>query len=132
VELSGLRDWTCLGGAVTGDGESFFSRFPGYVTAEHAKHFILARYEAFEADPIGVLDGASYFRASATPDLADRDGLAFVRFPAYHPDLHPVGPYWRQLDSAPGNRYFESIYGLTRRIDATLDQLSLPKMGNYI
>ncbi|AUX09309.1 transposase [Halalkaliarchaeum desulfuricum] len=29
VELSGLRDWTCLLGAVTDDGRLFFSRFRG-------------------------------------------------------------------------------------------------------
>jgi len=131
VELSGLRDWTCLLGAVTEDGESFFSRFPEYVTAEHAKHFILALYEEFEEDLIIVLDGASYFRASAVTDLAARDGLALVRLPAYRPDLNPVEECWRQLDSALGNRYFESINDLTKRIDETLDQLCLPKVSNY-
>ena len=131
VELSGLRDWTCLLGAVTEDGESFFSRFPEYVTAEHAKHFILAVYEEFEENLIIVHDGASYFRASAVTDLAGRDDLDFVRLPAYRPDLNPVEECWRQLDSALGNRYFESVHHLTELIDATLDQLSLPTVSNY-
>ena len=131
VELSGLRDWTCLLGAVTEDGRSFFSRFPEYVTGEHAKHFILALYEEFEDDLIIVLDGASYFRASVVTDLAARDGLTFVRLPAYRPDLNPVEECWRQLESALGNRYFESVTALTKTIDASLDQLSLPKVGNY-
>jgi len=106
VELSGLRDWTCLLGAVTGDSESFFARFPEYVTAEHAKHIILALYIGFEDDLIIVLDIASYFRASAVTDLVARDGLALVRLSAYHPDLNPVEECWRQLESALGNRYF--------------------------
>jgi len=131
VELSGLRDWTCLLGAVTEGGESFFARFPEYVTADHARHFIFALYEEFEDDLIVVLDGASYFRASAVTDLAARDGLAFVQLPAYRPDLNPVEECWRQLESALGNRYFESITELTATIDATLDQLSLPKVSNY-
>ena len=131
VELSGLRDWTCVLGAVTEDGDSFFARFPEYVTAEHAKHFILALYKEFEEDLIVVHDGASYFRASAVTDLAARDGLAFVRLPAYRPDLNPVEECWRQLDSALGNRYFESIDDLTKRIDKTLEQLSLPEVSNY-
>ena len=42
VELSGQRDWTCLLGAITEDGDRFFSRFTEYVTAEYAKHSILA------------------------------------------------------------------------------------------
>ena len=42
VELSGQGDWTCLLGAITEDGDRFFSRFEQYVTAEHAKHFTLA------------------------------------------------------------------------------------------
>ena len=131
VELSGLRDWTCLLGAVTEDGESFFSRFPEYVTAQHAKHFILPLYKEFEKDMIIFLDGTSYFRASAVTDLAARDGLALVRLPAYRPDLNPVEECWRQLDSALGNRYFESINDLTKRIDETLDKLCLPKVSNY-
>jgi transposase len=130
VELSGLRDWTCLLGAVTEDGESFFSRFPEYVTAERAKHFILALYE-IEEDLIVVLDGASYFRASAVTDLAARDGLELVRLPAYRPDLNPVEECWRQLESALGNRYFESVNELTRTIDTALNQLSPPVVSNY-
>lgn len=131
VELSGLRDWTCLLGAVTEDGESFFSRFPEYVTADHAKHFILALYKEFEEDLIVVLDGASYFRASAVTDLAARDGLDFVRLPAYGPDLNPVEECWRQLESTLGNRYFESMNELTQTIDTALGQLRLPSVSNY-
>lgn len=131
VELSGLRDWTCLLGAVTDDGRSFFSRFPEYVTAKHAKHFILALYHEFEEDLIIVLDGASYFRASTVRALADREGIEFVQLPAYRPDLNPVEECWRQLESALGNRYFESITELTTTIDTALDQLSLPNVSNY-
>jgi transposase len=131
VELSGLRDWTCLLGAVTEDDESFFSRFPEYVTAEHAKYFILALYEEFKDDLIVVLDGASYFRASAVTDLAARDGLAFVQLPAYRPGLNPVEECWRQLESALGNHYFESVDELTRTIDEALNQVSLPIVSNY-
>ena len=131
VELSGLRDWTYLLGAVTDDGRSFFSRFSEYVTADHAKHFILALYKVFEDNLIVVLDGASYFRASTVTHLADRDGIEIVRLPAYRPDLNPVEECWRQLESALGNQYFESIDELTTTIDTTLNQLSLPKVGNY-
>lgn len=131
VELSGLRDWTCLLGAVTEDGDSFFARFPEYVTADDAKHFILALYEEFEGNLIVLLDGASYFRASTVMDLAARDGLAFVRLPAYRPDLNPVEECWRQLESALGNRYFESVDELTTTIDTALDQLILPEVGHY-
>ncbi len=42
VELSGQRDWTCLLGAITEDGDRFVSRFTEYITADHAKHFILS------------------------------------------------------------------------------------------
>ncbi len=72
VELSGQRDWTCLLGAITEDGDRFFSRFEEYMTAEHAKYFILALCKEFEDDLIIVLDGAPYFQASAVTDLAAR------------------------------------------------------------
>jgi hypothetical protein len=80
VELSGQRDWTCLLGAITENGDRFFSRFTEYVIAEHTKHFILALYKEFEDDLIVVLDGASYFQSSAVKDIAARDNLAFVTF----------------------------------------------------
>jgi transposase len=61
VELSGQRDWTCLLGAITEDGDRFFARFEEYVTAEHAKCFILALCKEFKNDLLIVLDGAPYF-----------------------------------------------------------------------
>ena len=118
-------------GAVTDNGRSFFSRFPEYVTADHAIHFIFALYKEFEDDLIVILDGVSYFRASTVTDLADRDGIDFVRLPAYRPDLNPVEECWRLLESTLGNRYFESIDDLTSAIDASLEHLSLPNVGNY-
>lgn len=123
MDLSGQRDLTCLLSAVTDNGDCFFSRFTEYVTAQHAKHFILALYSEFKDDFIIVLDGASYFRASAVMDLAARDGLAFVRLPVYHPDLNPVGECWKQLKSALGNCYFSSLSELTTAIDAALEQI---------
>ena len=41
VELSGQRDWTCLLGAITENGDRFFDRFEESVTAERAKRIIL-------------------------------------------------------------------------------------------
>lgn len=129
--MSVLRDWTCLLDGVTEDSESFFGRFPEYVGTGHAKHFILALYHEFEDGLIVVLDGAPYFRASTVVDLATRDGLAFVRLPAYRPYLNPVEECWRQLESALGNRYFESMNELTASIDTTLDQRRIPEMSHY-
>lgn len=40
--LFGQCDWTCLLGSITVLDDRFFSRFEEYVTADHAKHFILA------------------------------------------------------------------------------------------
>jgi transposase len=78
-----------------------------------------------------VLDGASYFQASAVTDPAARDDLAFVTFPAYSPELNPVEECWRQLQDALGNRFFDSLEELTAAIDTALDHLSLPNAGNY-
>jgi transposase len=118
-------------GAITENGERFFSRFEEYVTADHAKHFILALCEEFEDDLIVVLDGAPYFQASDVADLAARDDLAFVTLPAYSPELNPVEECWRQLQQALSNRIFDSLDELTTAIDTALNQLSLPKVSNY-
>jgi transposase len=131
VALSGQRDWTCLLGAVTEDGDQFFSRFTEYVTAEHARHFILALCEEFQGDLIVVLDGAPYFRASAVTDLAARDDLDLVRLPAYTPELNPVEECWRQLKQALNNRFFDSLSELTSAIDHALDRVSVPTVSNY-
>ena len=131
VALSGQRDWTCLLGAITEDGDRFFSRFEEYVTAEHAKHFILALCKEFQENLIVVLDGAPYFRASAVTDLAARDDLEFVRLPAYSPELNPVEECWRQLKWELSNRLFGSLEELTTAIDNSLDQLSVPCVSNY-
>ncbi|UHH26676.1 IS630 family transposase [Halobacterium noricense] len=130
VELSGQRKWTCLLGAITEDGDCFFSRFEEYVTAEHAKHFILALCKGFEDDLLVVLDGAPYFQASAVTGLAARDDLAFVTLPSYSPELNPVEECWRQLQAALSNRFFDSL-DETTAIDTALDQLSIPKVSNY-
>jgi transposase len=131
VALSGQRDWTCVLGAITEDGDRFFSRLEEYVTAEHAKHFVLALCEEFQKDLIVVLDGAPYFRASAVTDLVARDDLEFVRLPAYSPELNPVEECWRQVKRDLGTRFFGSLEELTTVIDDALDQLSIPGVSNY-
>ena len=78
-----------------------------------------------------MLDGASYFQASAVADPAARDDLAFVTFPPYLGKLNPVEECWRQLQDALNNRFFDSLAELTTVIDAALDQLSLPEVSNY-
>jgi transposase len=131
VALSGQRDWTCVLGAITEDGDRFFSRVEEYITAEHAKHFILALCEEFQKDLIVVLDGAPYFRASAVTDLAARDDLEFVRLPAYSPELNPVEECWRQVKRDLSNRFFGSLEELTTAIDNALDQLTIPDVSSY-
>jgi transposase len=131
VALSGQRDWTCVLGAITEDGDRFFSQFDKYVTAEHAKHVILALCEESQENLIVVLDGAPYFRASAVTDLATRDDLEFVRLPAYSPELNPVEECWRQVKRDLGTRFFGSLEELTTAVDDALDQLSIPDVGNY-
>src|SRR6056297_1153457 len=131
VELSGQRDWTYLLGAITEDGDRFFPRFEEYVTAEHAKHFILALCEEFQEDLIVVLDGAPYFLASAVTDLAARDDLALVRLPAYSPELNQVEECWRQLKNALCNRFLDSLDELNTAIDKALDRIAVPNMSNY-
>jgi transposase len=117
--------------AIIENGDRFFSRFEEYVTAEHAKHFILALCEEFQGDLIVVRDGAPYFRASAVTDLAARDDLALVRFPAYSPELNPVEECWRQLKDALGNRFLDSLDELTAAIDKALGRVVVPNMSNY-
>ncbi len=90
VELSGQRDWTCLLGAITENGDRFFSRFEEHVTAYHAKYIIIMLYKEFMDNLVVVLDGALYFQASAVTYLAVRDDFLFVTLPVHLPELNPV------------------------------------------
>jgi transposase len=101
------------------------------VTAEHAKHVILALCEEFQKDLIVVLDGAPYFRASPVTDLVARDDFEFVRLPAYSPELNPVEECWRQVKRDLSTRFFGSLEELTTAIEDALDQLSIPDVSNY-
>jgi transposase len=101
------------------------------VTADHAKHYILTLCESFQGVLIIVLDGASSFQATAVTDLAVRDDLAFVRLPAYSPELNPVEECWRQLKTTLGNRFFASLDDLNAAIDDALAHLSIPNVSNY-
>jgi hypothetical protein len=100
------------------------------VTAEHAKHVILALCEEFQEDLIVVLDGAPYFRASAVTDLADRDDLEFVRLPAYSPELNPVEERWRQVKRDLGNRFFRHYYNGYRLNQALDDSTPVAEVQN--
>jgi transposase len=70
-----------------------------------------------------VLDGAPYFQASAVTDLAARDDLAFVTLPSYSPELNPVEEWWRRLQAALSDRFFDSLDGLATAIDTALERL---------
>jgi hypothetical protein len=76
----------CLLGAITEDGDRFFSRFEGYVTTGHAGHFILALCNKSRDELIMMLDGAPFFRGSTVTDPAAGDDIAFVTSQAYSPE----------------------------------------------
>lgn len=81
MELSGLRNWTYWFGAITEDGELFFSLFPECATVKNANTSFLFYVNTKYNFPI-VIDDASDFRVSAVTARQVRDGLAFVWFPA--------------------------------------------------
>lgn len=120
-------DWTCLVGAITEDGDSFFSRFNEYITGEHAKQFIPALWEGFVNNLIVMLNGAPYFWVSLVTDLADRDGPAIVRSLG----LNLVEEYWRQLLETLSNHLFNSLENLNIAIDTSLNRIFVPNMSNY-
>ncbi len=76
--------------------------------------FILLSVNGFEDSLIVVFDVALYFQAS------------------YPPELNPVERCWRQLQASLRNRFFDSLDELTTAIDTALDQLSIPKVNNYL
>jgi len=43
IDLSSQRDWTCLLGAITENGDRFFSRFTEYITEVQGESLALQR-----------------------------------------------------------------------------------------
>lgn len=119
-------------GAVSEEGEEFYCQSDEYITAEHARKFILALSNEFDEDLIVVLDGAPYFRSSKVTDLADRDDIEFVQLPPYSPDMNPVEECWRQLKASLKNRFFEDLDELKRAIQRGLDDIATPDTSNYL
>jgi len=119
-------------GAVSEDGEEFYCQSDEYITAEHARKFILALSNEFDEDLIVVLDGAPYFRASKVTELEERDDLDFVRLPPYSPDMNPVEECWRQLKTSLKNRFFGDLDELKRAIQLGLDEIATPDTSNYL
>jgi transposase len=130
--LSGQRDWTGVLGALSEDGEEFYCQSDEYITAEHARKFILALSNEFDEDLLVVLDGAPYFRARKVTELEDRDDLNFVRLPPYSPDMNPVEECWRQLKASLKNQFFEDLPELKRAIQRGLNDISTPNTSNYL
>lgn len=95
-------------GGITDDGERYPCKIDEYITADHAKHIILALKERFDEDVVSILDGASHFQASKVSALAERGGLSFIQFLAYSPYLHPGEECWRQLKEIIGNQLVAS------------------------
>jgi transposase len=114
-----------------GGRSPIFLTFEAYVTGDYAKHFILALCEGFQEDLIVAVDGAPYFGALAVTDLAARDDLEFVQFPASSPEVNPVEGCWRQLKRKISNQFFGSLDELTTAIDDALEQLSMPDVRTY-
>lgn len=103
----------------------FFSQTDEYITAQHAKHFILALQEEFQEELFIVIDGALYFQASTIIDLVEREAISFVRLPAYSAELNSVEKYWRQRKTELENWLCRSLGELKKAITAKLARLSV-------
>lgn len=130
VELAGQRDRTHLWGAITENGDRFFSRLEEYVTADHAEHFIIILLKGFEYDLIIVLNGTPYVQASVITDLAARDSITSSQYQrTFSNSIRSKSA--ETTPTALSNRFIAPLTELTAAIDTALDQLSGSKTRNY-
>ena len=103
VELWSQRDWKYIIIVITENGPAFFSQTEEYITAQHAKQFILALQVGFQEVLIVMLDGGPNFQALAVIDLTDSEEISFVRLPAFSPELNLVEECWRSSKPRSGS-----------------------------
>ena len=149
VEVSGSREGVTILGAVSHEGESFYTWTEETLTADHGIAFLRALEAEFGENIVVLLDRAPYFYAkdlwefvsgARSTEFVDDSSVEFVvgdslqvwYFPPHSPDLNPVEGCWNQLDSWFNYRLIRSLDELKEMLKTSFQTISPPKISNYL
>jgi hypothetical protein len=147
--VSGSRHGVTILGAISHEGESFYTWSEETLTAAHGIQLLQAIQEEFGEKVIVLLDRAPYFYAKdlwefvggdrATETIGETsvervigETLCVWYFPPHAPQLNPVEGCWNQLESWFNFRLVRSLDHLKSLLTTAFDTINSPKISNYL
>jgi transposase len=132
VEVSASREGINLLGALTETGETMFLECTGSFTKEVTIQFLQALQARFREELVVVLDKGTYFTANKVTEFMEETEIELLYLPTGMAKLNPTEECWRQLRSALGNRYFDSLDELRTGIRSALETINPPGIYQYL
>lgn len=147
--MSGSRHGVTILGAVSHDGESFYTWSEETLSAAHGISLLRALMDEFGENLVVLLDRAPYFYAKdlwefvsgdrETEFVSDTavervvgDSLQVWYFPPHAPELNPVEGCWDQLESWFNYRLVRDLDQLKTVLKTAITTIDPPKISNYL
>lgn len=119
-------------GAVSEDGETFFTEVADSFTSEVTVRFLQALQDEFGDHIHIILDNATYFASNHVEEFVEDTAIQLTFLPAGSPDMNPVEECWWQFKRALGNRYFSDITELRSAVWDAIDKTNPPEITDYL
>jgi hypothetical protein len=113
-------------GALSENGELFFTPVADAFTNDVTIHFLQALQTEFGECVHVVLDNATYFASNKVADFVEDSSLRVTYLPTGSPDMNPVEECWRQFSQVLGNRFFGDLAELRSAVWPALESISPP------
>jgi transposase len=119
-------------GAVTEDGETFFTEVADSFTSDVTVRFLRALQAEFGEHLHVVLDNARYFASNQVEDFVEDTAIQLTFLPTGSPDMNPVEECWRQFKRALGNHYFGDLTELRSAVWDAIETINAPEIIDYL
>jgi hypothetical protein len=119
-------------GALSENGETFFTPVADSFTSEVTIRFLKALQAQFGECVHVVLDNATYFTSNKVAEFVEDSSLRVTYLPTGSPDMNPVEECWRQFSKSLGNRFFSDLTELRSAVWPALDSISPPNIYDYL
>lgn len=96
-------DGVKLLGAITEDGETFFTEVAETYTSDITERFLCALQDEFGNPFHVILDNATYFASIQVAEFVEGTAVKLIFLPTGLSDLNPGEECWRQLKHTLGN-----------------------------
>lgn len=119
-------------GAVTEDGESFFTEVADSFNSDVTVRFLRALQDEFGEHLHVVLDNATYFVSNQVEEFVEDTAMKLSFLPTGSPDMNPVEECWRQFKRELGNRFFGEVEELRAAVWNAIDEINAPELTDYL